>query len=93
MISEVSVAGILEIHTHGFLYKNQRLLRATSWYELFAPLSNLQSGVFAAKFIPLFVGYTRQKNRYVCKKGLPRLSSKTELLLRRKIVIITQKGN
>ena len=25
---------------------NQRLLRATSWYELFAPLSNLQSGVF-----------------------------------------------
>ena len=26
--------------------KNQRLLRATSWYELFAPLSNLQSGVF-----------------------------------------------
>ena len=26
--------------------ENQRLLRATSWYELFAPLSNLQSGVF-----------------------------------------------
>ena len=25
--------------------EDQRLLRATSWYELFAPLSNLQSGV------------------------------------------------
>ena len=49
--------------------------------------------MFFAKFIPLFVGYTRQKNCYVCKKGLPRLSSKRELLLRRKIVIITQKGN
>ena len=78
------------IHNNNNNY--QRLLRATSWYELFAPLSNLQSGVFCI-VIPLFVGYTRQKNCYVCKKGLPRLSSKRELLLRKKIVIITQKGN
>ena len=28
---------------------NQRLLKATSWYELFAPLSNLRSGVFFCK--------------------------------------------
>ena len=49
--------------------------------------------MFFAKFIPLFVDYMRQKNCYVCKKGLARLSSKRELLLRIKIVIITQKGN
>ena len=35
--------------------EHQRLLRATSWYELFAPLSNLRSAFFA-KFIPLVVG-------------------------------------
>ena len=74
---------------------NQRLFRATSWFELFAPLSSWVTCnlAFFAKFIPLFVGYTCQQNCYVCKKGLPRLSSKRELLLRKKIVIATQKGN
>ena len=42
---------------------NQRLLRATSWYELFAPLSNLRSGVFC-NFIPLVVGNMCRHNCY-----------------------------
>ena len=50
--------------------KNQRLLRATSWYELFAPLSNLRSGVFFAKFIPLVLDNMCRHDCYVCKKGL-----------------------
>ena len=48
---------------------NQRFLRATSWYELFAPLRTCDLAFFA-KFMPLFVGYTCRQNCCVCKEGL-----------------------
>ena len=44
--------------------KNQRLLRATSWYELFAPLSNLQSGVFCKGYT--FVRQLHAPEKLLC---------------------------
>ena len=64
--------------------ENQRLLRATSWYEFFAPLSNLRSGVFCKVYtFGRWQHVPAQLLQYVCKKGL--ISLKRELLLRKRL--------
>ena len=72
---------------------NQRLLRATSWYELFAPLSNLlQSGVLCKAYTFVRKLHAPEKIVMFVRRDCPDLVQKESLMLRKKIVIITQKG-